>query len=196
MHRVQLLLFALAALPLAACGRPAPSDPADKNPEVRRASARLGPVRYSFDASRLTLAEVMLALPPRYQEMMWAVKLIPAKRAAMLGSQACDYRSTGVAEMCNSQDEAGLALALLERPLADYRRAFEEADVGDIELFDTSVDGVAGFAFTAEPEDGGRQYRFVPVRDRTFVIARRPGPIAEQDSETIDQVIAGIDLGQ
>lgn len=207
MYRVRLLLLALAALPLAACGDSTRDDAADGRgitidargqppAPARRAEARLGPVRYSFDTSRLTLAEVMLALPPVYEELSWAVKLIPDHRAVMLGSIACDYDGSDGLEMCNSQDEAGLAMALLDRPMADYRSAFEAAGAGDMELSNTTLDGVSGFAFTAAPEDGGRLYRFVPVAGRTFVVARRPGSIADGDREAIDEVIAALDLGR
>jgi hypothetical protein len=101
-----------------------------------------------------------------------------------------------VPEQCNAQDEAGLAMVLLERPIGDYRAAFDAANVGDLELFDTSMDGVAGFAFTARPEDGGREYSFLPIGQRTFLMARRPGPLSAKDKAAIDAAIASIDLGR
>jgi hypothetical protein len=86
-------------------------------------------------------------------------------------------------------------MVLLERPIGDYKAAFQAASVGDIELFDTRMDGVTGFAFRARPEDGGREYRFFPIGERTFLLARRPGFRIEDDKAAIDAVIAGLDLG-
>ena len=189
-------MIVLAALPLAACDPANPRQPERSVGAGKRIAGRLGPVRYSFNNANLTLAEVMLALPPGYQELLYAVKLIPSHRAVLLGSPGCTYDGSTVEELCNAQDEAGLAMVLLERPIGDYRAGFEAASVGDIELFDTSLDGVKGFAFQARPEDGGREYRFFPLGERTFLMARRPGPLSVEEKAAIDDVIASLDLGR
>ena len=195
MYRVSAFLVLLAALPLAACDIASSRDPARPTGTGKRIAGRLGPVRYHFDNAHLTLAEVMLALPPSYVEQLYAVKLIPAGRAALLGSPGCTYDGSLVQETCNARDEAGLAMVLLERPIGDYRAAFEAANAGDIELFDTRMDGIDGFAFRARPEDGGREYRFLPLGERTFLMARRPGPLAEADKAALEETIASLDLG-
>jgi hypothetical protein len=136
------------------------------------ASATLGPIRYRFDPRELIMAEVFIQVPPGGGEQLWGAKLIPIQRADLLGQDRCQYGETGRTETCEAQKEAGLVLALLERPLEHYREAFQEKGLGD-ELSPAQLDGSRGFSFTAEAEGSDLKYHFLPLRDRTILLARQ-----------------------
>ncbi len=139
----------------------------------------IGPVRYDFAPERMTRAEIELAVPPAYEATIWATKLILNRRAALLGERDCRYdQSAGDdpstrEEICTAEQEDGLALALLERPLADYRAAFTEAGIEGRDLPPVSLAGCEGFSFAAEEEGADTVYRFLPVGERTLLIAQQ-----------------------
>ena len=135
-------------------------------------TAMVGPIPFHYDPAQLTLTEVELPVPPDYAAPVWALKLIPADRAKNLGNEACSYGESGLTQSCNPEQEAGLALALLERPLADYRETFAEGDLAG-ELEPSRLDGAEGFELTIGAEGSGIRYRFIPVEDRTLLIARQ-----------------------
>jgi hypothetical protein len=133
----------------------------------------LGQVRYGYDPNRLTRAEIQIELPPDYEDLAWATKLIPVARARLLGQETCRYGQSGREQTCTAEAEDGLAMALLEGQIGDYRQAFLEDDVPADELSADTIVGVAGFSFTAQAEGEGVRYRFFPVEDRTLLLALR-----------------------
>ncbi len=136
-------------------------------------SGTLGPFTYEFDQDALTAADVEMRIPPTYEESMPVTKLIPEARAQQLGEQACRYGESGQVSECNARQEIGLALALLPRPIDEYRAAFSEEGIGSADLPAVSLDGADGFAFTAEAEGAGTEYQFYGFDNRTILLARR-----------------------
>jgi len=203
MDRAITLFAACLGAALAGCGEPAPrGGPAERasqaGPETRAstdpepmADFHLGPLRIEYDSTRLTLAELAIDLPPGYEDEAAVVKLIPVERASVLGQETCRYGQSGNAQPCNAEDEAGLVLALLERPLADYRQAFAAQDLEDA-LGPARIDGAQGFSFTAQAEGSGIEYRFVPVQERTLLVARQFAGEQEGGAEAMRQVIASV----
>jgi len=157
-------------------------------------SNTFGPVHYQYNPGELTKAEVLVEVPPDYDDEVWSVKLIPASRAALLGQDRCRYGQSGRTENCVAENETGLILALLERPLADYRDAFVDEGLDD-ELSPASLDGISGFGFVAEAEGSGVEYRFLPLEDRTVLVARQFAAGHDEGREAIEQVIRDIALG-
>ncbi|WP_338240605.1 hypothetical protein [Aurantiacibacter hainanensis] len=135
-------------------------------------NATLGPLTYQFDQSELTAADVDIRIPPDYQTMQSATKLIPEARAFSLGEENCSYGESGLVSECSAEQEAGLTLALLPRPVGEYREAFEEAGPIADELEPTQLNGIDGFSFTAEAEGAGTEYRFFGIDERTILLAR------------------------
>lgn len=169
---------------LAACGqdrsgepRPSTDQGAASSPAAPSEDApsigHVGPIAYGFDPQRLTRAEIQLDLPPDYDTTVWATKLILVERAERLGEESCHYGASGRTQACTAQQEDGLALALLERPIADYRRSFVNAEIPEGDLTPEQLAGTSGFAFTAAAEGAGVNYSFFPVGERTLLVARR-----------------------
>jgi len=159
-----------------------------------KTGATLGPIHYEFDPTQLLMAEVLVRIPPDRDEQVWAAKLIAFQRADMLGQDLCQYEQSGRLEMCDAQKEPGLALALLARPLTDYREAFVRNGLED-KLSTAELDGSRGFTFTAQAGRSRIEYHFLPLQDRTVLVARRS--IAGQDlgAEAIRDVIRSFEEG-
>lgn len=171
--------LAACALALCACNGEEPEleseaqeSPVGEAPEPHLTARTLGSLRYSFDDTELTVTDVTLPIPPGYEDSIPATKLIPLERAEQLGEEQCSYGQSGLTTTCNAAQEAGLALALLERPLDEYRAAFVE-DQMEGSLVESSLDGATGFAFTAQVEGSGTEYGFYPLEGRTLLVARQ-----------------------
>ena len=202
MHQLKALSCAPVLLILCACGGSGTSEAGDElqtnGQEVSEgpvmADRTLGPIEYSFDESQLTLTEVVLALPPDYENTAFASKLIPEERAQMLGTEQCSYGQSGLTTACDAEKEAGLALSLLERPIEEYREAFAERGIKEA-LKPSSLGGAAGFAFTAQAEGSGTEYRFLSVDEQTLLLARTFRSGQDQDAAAIEEVIASLAKG-
>jgi len=157
-------------------------------------TATVGPVRYQFDATQLIMAEVLVQVPPGNGDRLWGAKLIPIARADVLGQELCEYTRPGRLETCETAKEAGLALMLLERPLDHYRQAFVDRGLGD-ELIPAQLDDSRGFGFTAEREGSRIEYRFLPLEDRTMLLARHFIDGQDAGAEAIEEVIRSVERG-
>ena len=161
----------------------------------RAAHGKIGPVEFAYDDEQLTRADIQLTLPPDYEQEVYATKLIPSERADHLGEESCSYGESGLTETCTASKEPGVALGLLARPLSDYRAAFADSGIGEEELERIEVDETEGFAFTAQAEGSGTEYCFVPVGERTLLLARTFRAGAAMSGEAIRNVLASISLG-
>ena len=192
MHTVQsVIAMAALGLALASCGD---RDTAAGKPDMVAATestvetlqnTTLGPLTYQFDQGALTAADVVIAIPPGYQSTSPATKLIPEARADLLGQNGCTYGESGETSACNAEQEIGLAVALLPRPIDEYRAAFDDERLERAEL-----DGIDGFSFTAQARGEGTEYRFFGLEDRTIMLARKfDGSIDSEAADAIAQVI-------
>jgi len=143
-------------------------------------SASIGPLRFDYDARELTLIEMPIMFPIGPQQQAWGAKLVPADRADLLGQQGCIYGNPPRRRICNARDEGGLVLSLLERPIDDYREDFVKAGLGN-ELVPARLDGATGFAYNRNRLGRHALYRFIPVGERTLMLA-------EQDLASENQV--------
>lgn len=143
-------------------------------------SGSLGPLRFDYDARELTLIEMPIMFPIGPQQQAWGAKLLPADRADLLGQQGCVYGDPPRRRTCNARDEGGLVLSLLERPIDDYREDFVLAGLG-AQLTPARLDGAVGFAYNRERLGSHSLYRFIPVGERTLMLA-------EQELSGSDQV--------
>ena len=153
---------------------------------VNLRTARLGPVVYSFDDSRLVPTEVTLALPPAFDDTTFAAKLIPVDRAARLGSAQCRYDADEEMDPCDAALESGVSLALLERPLAEYRAAFGGAEIEALD--DGLMDGSEGFSVEVTEGDRTAKYSFAGVGDRTLLVVEQ----SEGDEPALEQDVARV----
>lgn len=150
----------------------APTESATQDEDENLQNASLGPLTYEFDRDRLTPADIDLSIPPSYEMTHRATKLIPADRARNLGQTTCEYGQSGLTSECNAAQETGLAIALLPRPSDEYRQAFLQSDIPEDELSAVGIDAIDGFAFTAQAEGAGIEYRFFALNERTILLAR------------------------
>jgi len=199
MDHARLLLKLCPALLLAGCdsgseGGGQAGIAASSTPPHGGVDVTIGSVRYSYDPRQLTAAEVLLVMPPSRDEQIWVTKLIPASRAAALGQDSCVYTLSGKTETCTTQKEPGLMLALLERPLEDYRQAFLKEGLG-ARLAGAQLDDSRGFSFTEQADGARTEYMFLPVNERTLLVAQQFVPEDSQGTEAIQHVIRTLEAG-
>ncbi|WP_126665507.1 hypothetical protein [Croceibacterium ferulae] len=135
-------------------------------------SGSLGPLRFDYDQEALTLIEMPIMFPIGPQQQAWGAKLVPADRADLLGQQGCIYGDPPRRRTCNARDEGGLVMSLLERPIQDYREDFIQAGLG-AELMPARLDGSVGFAYRRTRLGRHSLYRFIPVGERTLMVAEQ-----------------------
>lgn len=135
-------------------------------------SGSLGPLRFDYDARELTLIEMPIAFPIGPQQQVWGAKLLPADRADRLGQRGCMYGDPPRRRTCNARDEGGLVMTLLERPIADYREHFVLAGLG-AQLTPAQLNGATGFAYNRDRLGSHALYRFIPVGERTLMLAEQ-----------------------
>ena len=153
--------------------------------------ANLGPIEYEFDPMQLTRAEIQLPLPPSRSETTFAVKLIPQDAFENLGTLGCSYGISADNVECTAEEEVGVALAMLERPIADYREEFATAGEN---LRPVRIDGQEGFSWTASEADSGLQYSFVPYDGQTVLVVRRFDRASPRIDKAIQTVIRSVNL--
>jgi hypothetical protein len=170
----------------AACGR-------DRNqPDVRGAEVDgfLGPVTYRYDPSLLTAANVLIAVPARQEEEVYAVKLLPAR-----GVEGSPDLCPDGAQACPVEVQPGVTLALLERPFERYADAVRASELAP-EAAPTEVAGAEGIAIDAGTEDGLKvEYRIIPVDNRALLIMRQRDHQNAGERQALDDVVASLDLG-
>ena len=81
----------------------------------------VGPLSYRYQPERFSLVPVSISLPGAHDAPIDAVKLIPWERAEQLGQTRCSYGLAGRTQICNADIEAGLAFAMLNKPIAELR---------------------------------------------------------------------------
>ena len=197
--RIPCLLVAIASL--AACSSGAEEDKsgsAQATPSLASTAsqtplrhANLGPIEYEYDPVQLTRAEIELPLPPSRSETAFAIKLIPQDAFENLGTIGCSYGISADDVECTAEEEVGVALAMLERPIAVYREDFEEA--GET-LQPVRIDGQEGFSWTASEADSELQYSFVPYAGQTVLVVRRFDRASPRIDKAIQTVIRSVNL--
>ncbi len=159
-------------------------------------SASLGPLTYEFDQDLLTAVDIEIDLPPNYQTTHRATKLISEERADNLGEDSCTYGESGLVTECDASKENGLALALLPRPIEEYRASFvtSQAAANGEDLEPATLDSARGFSYTAEAEGAGTEYQFFEMDGRTIMLSRRfDENLDPRLDEAMDGVIASIE---
>lgn len=154
----------------------------------------LGTVRYQYDASALTRAEVDLALPPDFDQTVFAIKFIPASLTSQLGEAECSFGSLDEGKECSATAEVGFAIALLERPMADYTTALAQATPSIPRLEPVVVDGHEGMSFVYEAGPTKTRYTFLPADSRTLLLVDRFSDGVELEALALEQVRASIDF--
>ena len=197
--RIPCLLVAIASL--VACSSGAEEDKsgsAQATPSLASTAsqtplrhANLGPIEYEYDPVQLTRAEIELPLPPSRSETAFAIKLIPQDAFENLGTIGCSYGISADDVECTAEEEVGVALAMLERPIAVYREDFEEA--GET-LQPVRIDGQEGFSWTASEADSELQYSFVPYAGQTVLVVRRFDRASPRIDKAIQTVIRSVNL--
>ena len=184
---------------MCACSEDAQTDNADRSsnalaqmqptdPEDAPTRGQIGQVQYGFDPRHLTRAEVQLPIPLDFKDTVWATKLIPRERADALGGKTCHYGTSAPFDVCTAESEDGLTMALLERPIGDYRRALLDRDVSPDELVPDRIADTDGFSFSTQFDHQNMRYRYFPIGDRTLLLATR----ADQPQATRDPAIAQV----
>ena len=180
-----ILLLGCLLVPAACREEPAPAaladpPPANIAPSPAPTIGSIGPIEYRFDPQRVSRAELQLAIPPGFTTTVWGIKLIPADRASELGENRCRYGKVEKLQACTVEEEDGLAMALLERPIADYRAAFAEAGIHEADLQASVISDRQGFRFTTPERIARTTYGFYPAGERTLLLAKRFSPGREE----------------
>ena len=152
----------------------------------------IGPVEYRFAPQRLTRAEIQIEVPPGYKSSAWATKLVPIERARALGEKSCRYGSSSDAQVCSAEMEDGLAMALLDRPIGDYRRAFTEESAQGAKLEPSTRARRQGFKYSVAAGTSAVIYAFYPVGERTLLLARRFSEGGAALDPALGQVLASL----
>ena len=149
----------------------------------------IGQVDYRFDAQRLTRAEIDLALPPDFEATTFAVKFIPAELSGNIGTEGCSYGKSADNDECTADEEVGIALALLERPIAHYRDTFDDSDPAD-GSFDEDIilAGHRGFALSQNGAKTRMRFTFLPVEGRTLLVAERTEEGVDAGTEALREM--------
>lgn len=199
-------LLALAALVcLAGCERPPdgeaanPAAPSEADhvieaPGDALTTGHLGAVEYSFDSARLVRAEIQLGLPPDYERAVWAIKLIPIAHAQRLGEKSCHYGPSTEPETCTAENAEGLSMALLERPIEDYRETFLGAGTPESDLHAIEHAGAHGFSFAGGATSGRVEYIFLPVEERTLLLALHFSREEGSSDPALDEVLLNLKI--
>ncbi len=148
----------------------------------------LGTVRYRYDPSALTRAEVDLALPPDFEQSVFAIKFIPAGYSNNLGGGDCSFGSLDDGQSCTARAEIGFAIALLERPLSHYTTALARATPAMARLEPVVVDEQEGMSFVYDEGQTQTRYTFLPIDNRTFLLVDRYTDGVTQGADALDQV--------
>ena len=195
-------LCCLSALLLSACAdERVDVQPSDEGTPAHVASSgldsltrgSLGQVEYRFDPQRLTRAEIDIALPPDSEDTVFAVKFIPVELSGNLGTQGCSYGISADNEECTADEEVGIALALLERPIDHYRLELEEeADNGSLDT-QVMLAGHRGFAFSSEDPKTEVRYTFLPLHGRTLLLMERSEDGVDEGAAALAQLRHSID---
>lgn len=203
MYQYRPISSALLVLALAACGSESATQPAVSETTEAAVPAMsenlsegtLGTVSYQYDASALTRAEVDLALPPDFDQSVFAIKFIPASLASRLGDPECSFGRMEQGEACTAKSEIGFAMALLERPMTDYTTALARATPSMATLEPVMIDEREGMSFVYETEDTRTRYTYLPSQGRTLLLVDRytEGGV-DVGAEALNQVRASIDL--
>lgn len=205
--RSYLPLF--AALILSACEADAPDNVAaiandaeagliapepEEAPEAAAPSpttARIGPLRIPYDASRLAPVEAAIALPPDWTQQITGIKLIGRDRLALIDKAECIYGGAGEARPCNVQQEAGLSFALIPEDLATAT-----ARIPADQRKPVSLAGAGGVSWQIGAEGEGAEYILLPAGPRTVMIVRQFRVTANPDEAALGTVIADLMLDQ
>ena len=194
-----LIVLGVAALSAWGGNKPehetkAPGEAASHVTTVEDAPARgsVGPIEYSFAPQILTRTEIQIKVPPGFDHLAWATKLIPLGRASTLGEMSCRYGASGQVQLCSADREDGLAMALLERPIGDYRRQFANDSAQGSKLEPSTLAGHSGFKYSLATAASGVIYGFYPVGERTLLLARRFSAAGAAVDPAIGQVLMSL----
>lgn len=193
MNRFAFLTPAFLAIALAGCapegaeGGSSQVNAAPTPPDTATlANGRFGHVRYRYDPHVLTRADTELALPPDFTQTVNAVKFIPSRFVAKIGSEECSFGSE--AERCTASQEVGFAIALLERPLIDYTTAIARSR-RDMPAFEpVAIHGVEGVSITHVTDSATTRYTFLPIEGRTLMLVDRDNAGVQEATEALQQV--------
>lgn len=187
--------FFAICLTLAACS-PSESENEKQDAEISAPAedgdsltdGTLGPLHYSYDQSELTRAEISLPLPPDFEKTVFAVKFIPKGLVNNLGDADCSYEIENNDEDCTAENEIGLALALLERPIETYGEAIVAGIDETMSVEAASIAGHDGFALNAMRGETAMRYTFVPTGERTLLLVERTQSLIDEGADALQLV--------
>lgn len=126
-----------------------------------------GPVAYRFRPDLFVLTQVALAFPGVEGVAVEAEKLIPWRHARRLGKRACRYGPSSRPQVCEAEQEPGLAFAVLDRPIHIVR---EGVPAGRVEP--SGLAGRDGFRTVEARQHAGASFAFIPAGTNTVAVVR------------------------
>ena len=199
MSPFRVLTSLALALVLSACGssndqRATPGDgasPTSSEMAAKLAQGTLGLVRYSYDPDALIRADIDLAVPPDFEQTVFAVKFVPVSLAENLGQPQCSFGPVHSGDACLATAEVGFAIALLERPTQYYidnvrGSAFDDGSAP------VTVNGYEGVTVLHRADRTTTRYTFLSLDGRTLLLVDRHAEGVDVGREALEQVRASL----
>lgn len=154
----------------------------------------IGGIEYAFDRELLTQADVLISIPPLHETEIFARKLFPRAALGKLGSPGCEFAEDTNGGDCQASDEIGLTMALLERPIADYRAAFRAAGIPQDRITGARLQGQKGFSYREDDGASQVEYHFLAKGMRTFLVIERQDRSTPDNAMALRRVLSSIRL--
>lgn len=156
-------------------------------PEQGSVTSAIGPLTYRYDPAQLAPVDASVAVPPDWTVRVPGTKLIAADREKLIGKAECLYGLSGQASLCNAEQEAGLAFAMVEEPYEAISARFSEELREPIR-----VAGIDGLAWRIGAEGEGAEHILLPVGERTILIVRQFRTSGNPPAEAIAAVLQSL----
>jgi hypothetical protein len=197
-----LFRLAVACLVVAACqaepdgsearrniAEPSPATTNDLAPAPAQPSAfgTIGPLGYRYDPALLAPVETTVAVPPDWSVRVPGTKLVAADREKLIGKAECLYGLSGQASLCNAEQEAGLAFAVMDEPYEAMRARLSEELREPIRL-----GGIDGVSWTIGAEGEGAEHILLPTDGQTVLIVRQFRASGNPPEEAIAAVLQSL----
>ena len=158
---------------------PAPAQPS--------ASGTVGPFGYRYNPALLAPVETAVAVPPDWSVRVQGTKLVAADREKLIGKAECLYGLSGQASLCNAEQEAGLAFAVMDEPYEAMRARLSEELREPIRL-----GGIDGVSWTIGAEGDGAEHILLPTDGQTVLIVRQFRASGNPPEEAVAAVLQSL----
>lgn len=160
---------------------------AERTLDSLRLTDRVGPVSFRYDPGVLLPVPAAIAVPPAWDKRAEGLKLLAADRAAMMGKAECMYGQSGRASPCNPEQEAGLAIAVVDRSYEEAKAALTDPPTTAMHLA-----GRPGVSWEIGAEGEGADHMLAALDGRTLLVVRQHRESGNPDAEAVQAVLQSL----